>query len=71
MYNIYFASPWFTKAQEEREERLKKKLRDLGFTVFSPKEASNISGVVVDDSIKEDVFNKNIENIDKADIIFA
>ena len=71
MYNIYFASPWFTKAQEEREERLKKKLRDLGFTVFSPKEASNISGVVVDDSIKEDVFNKNIENIDKADIIFV
>lgn len=71
MYNIYFASPWFTKAQEEREERLKKKLRDLGFDVFSPKEASNISGVTVNDNIKEDVFNKNIENIDRADIIFA
>ena len=35
---IYFASPWFTPEQEEREERLKAKLRSLGFDVHSPKE---------------------------------
>ena len=33
MNKIYFAGPWFTKAQAEREQRLIKKLRELGFNV--------------------------------------
>lgn len=37
-YNFYFASPFFNEEQVEREEALKKILRDRGNVVFSPKE---------------------------------
>lgn len=68
---IYFAGPWFTAAQEEREERLKAKLRSLGFDVHSPKEESNITGSFADKAVRKATFDSNIENIDKCDILFA
>lgn len=68
---VYFASPWFTAAQWEREERLKRKLRDLGYEVFSPKEASNISGSFADQDVQKKTFEQNISNIDDADILFG
>lgn len=68
---IYFAAPWFTEAQEEREERLKKKLRELGFNVFSPKEDCNITGTFADPKVQKQAFESNITNIDNADILFA
>lgn len=68
---IYFAGPWFTAAQEEREERLKTKLRSLGFEVHSPKEESNITGSFADSAVRKATFDSNIENIDKCDILFA
>lgn len=37
-YDFYFASPFFNEEQVEREEFLKKALRDAEYTVFSPKE---------------------------------
>ena len=37
---VYFASPWFNPDQAEREERVKGRLRELGFNVWSPKENS-------------------------------
>ena len=68
---VYFAAPWFTAAQSERELRLIKRLRELGFEVFSPRESSNISGSFADKSVQEDTFNTNITNIDDCDILFA
>lgn len=70
-YNrIYFASPWFTPEQEEREERLKAKLRELGFNVWSPKE-SCICPPNASNELRKKTFNDNCENIKTSDIIFA
>lgn len=67
---VYFASPFFNEEQVEREERLKKKLRDLGFNVFSPKEASLLKK---DSSLdeQENTFKMNLKEISECDIIFV
>ena len=67
---VYFASPWFTPEQGEREERLKAKLRSLGFDVWSPKEEA-ICGEISDKETRDRIFNGNIDNISNADIVFA
>ena len=68
---IYFAAPWFTAAQAEREQRLIARLRELGFEVFSPRESSNITGSFADPTVQKATFEGNIVNIDSADILFA
>ena len=67
---VYFASPFFNEEQVEREERLKKALRDLGFEVFSPKEASKLAP---NSNLKEqrETFEMNLKNIDDCDILFG
>ena len=67
---VYLASPFFNEEQVEREERIKKKLRELGITVLSPKEfcfcpsdASN--------ELREKTFRDNLKHIKEADAIFA
>lgn len=67
---IYFASPWFTPEQEEREERLKAKLRSLGFEVWSPKENAVCDPVSTQET-RQKIFEGNIQAIFEADIIFA
>ncbi len=67
---VYFASPWFTKDQAEREERVKTKLRELGFNVWSPKD-NCVCSPIADENMREKVFNDNVENIKTCDIIFA
>jgi hypothetical protein len=67
---VYFASPWFTPEQEEREERLKTKLRSLGFVVHSPKEEA-VCGAFSDPETRQKIFNGNIEAIMGCDIVFA
>lgn len=67
---VYFASPWFTPEQEEREERLKAKLRELGFNVWSPKEQA-ICGAISDKETRNRIFSGNTDAIDEADIVFA
>lgn len=67
---VYFASPWFTPEQEEREERLKAKLRELGFEVHSPKEEA-VCGTFSDKETRQKIFNGNIFAIQDADIVFA
>lgn len=67
---VYFASPWFNPEQAEREERVKGKLRSLGFNVFSPKDNCNLSPIS-DAAIRDKVFNDNCTNIEDADIVFA
>lgn len=70
-YNkIYFASPWFTPEQEEREERLKAKLRSLGFEVHSPKETA-VCGAISDPGTRQKIFDGNVFAIQDADIVFA
>ena len=67
---VYFASPWFTPEQEEREERLKAKLRSLGFVVHSPKEEA-VCGAISDPETRERIFKGNIDAINDCDIVFA
>lgn len=67
---VYFASPWFNAEQAEREERVKGKLRELGFNVWSPKDNSSLSPIT-DPAIREKIFAANVDNIISCDIIFA
>lgn len=67
---VYFASPWFTPEQEEREERLKAKLRSLGFDVHSPKETA-VCGAISAPETRKAIFDGNICAIEDADIVFA
>lgn len=67
---VYFASPWFTAEQEEREERLKAKLRSLGFVVHSPKEEAIVGTFAAPDT-RQKIFKSNTDAIDNCDIVFA
>lgn len=67
---VYFASPWFTPEQEEREERLKAKLRSLGFNVHSPKEEA-VCGAISDEGTRQRIFQGNIRAINDCNIVFA
>ena len=67
---VYFASPWFNPEQAEREERVKGRLRELGFNVWSPKDNSSLSPIT-DPVIRKKIFSANVENIKSCDIIFA
>lgn len=69
-YDFYFASPFFNPEQVEREERMIKHLRDLGFKVFSPKENCHLDAKASQQS-REDVFNENCEAIKSAKAVFA
>lgn len=66
----YFASPFFNEEQVEREEFLKKALRDKGVEVYSPKESCLISPETEDSDIDR-VFEDNIENIEDSDFVFC
>ena len=67
---LYLASPFFNDEQVEREERIKKKLRDLGITVLSPKEFC-FCPPDASDELREKVFADNINHINEADAVFA
>ncbi len=62
---VYFASPWFTKSQAEREERVKNKLRELGLNVFSPKESDNGLSPITDPKIRKQIFASNINKFSR------
>ena len=68
--SLYFASPFFTPEQVEREERLKAKLRELGFEVWSPKEMCHLNKNATI-SEQTEVFNGNLSAMDKVDGVFA
>ena len=67
---VYFASPWFNPDQAEREDRVKKKLRELGFDVWSPKD-NCVCSPIADEEMRNKVFSDNVYNIETCDIIFA
>lgn len=67
---VYFASPWFNETQAEREDRVKNKLRDLGFKVWSPKDEC-ICSPNADEELRKKVFCENCRNLTSCDILFA
>lgn len=67
---VYFASPFFNPEQVEREERLKAKLRSLGFEVFSPKEVYFCKPDESEEK-RQMVFERNVNAIKDCDILFA
>ena len=69
-YDFYFASPFFNEEQVEREERMIKHLRNLGFSVFSPKEASLLDAKASQTSRKQ-TFEGNCEAINNSRAVFA
>lgn len=69
-YDFYFASPFFNPEQVEREERMIAHLRDLGFTVFSPKESCHLEAKSSTQS-REEVFASNCNAIKSSRAVFA
>lgn len=69
-YDFYFASPFFTEEQVEREERMKEHLRGLGFTVFSPKDACFLPPTSGPQE-RRDVFESNCSAIRNSKAVFA
>lgn len=69
-YDIYFASPFFNPEQVEREERMIKHLRGLGFRVFSPKENCHLDAQASQES-RDDVFGANCKAIQDSRAVFA
>ncbi len=67
---VYFASPWFNQEQAEREERVKGRLRELGFDVWSPKE-NCVCPPNASEEIQLKAFNDNCRNIAGCNIVFA
>lgn len=67
---VYFASPWFNPDQAEREERVKNKLRSMGFNVWSPKD-NCVCSPIADEEMRQKVFGDNVYNIETCDILFA
>lgn len=70
MKKVYFASPWFNATQAEREDRVKNKLRELGFDVWSPKDNNSLSPIT-DPAIREKIFAANIKGMEDCEMIFA
>lgn len=69
-YDFYFASPFFKPEQVEREERMIKHLRSLGFKVFSPKENCHLDAKASQSS-REEVFSANCKAINSSRAVFA
>ena len=67
---VYLASPFFNDEQLEREERIKNKLRELGFDVFAPYERGKLNPDASNDE-RDRIFYENIVAIENCDIIFA
>lgn len=67
---VYFASPFFTPEQVEREERLKNKLRALGYEVWSPKE-NFVCPPNANSETRAKTFKGNVKAILESDIVFA
>lgn len=67
---VYLASPWFNDEQAEREDRIKKKLKELGFDVWSPKD-NCVCSPTADEKMRKKVFYDNCCNINLADVVFA
>lgn len=67
---VYFASGWFNPAAAEEETRVKNKLRELGFDVFSPRDEFVLNPNASDEE-RNAVFAQNVKEITDCDIFFG
>ena len=67
---VYYATGWFNPASDEEEKRVKAKLRQLGFDVFSPREYFDLPPDA-DDKVRQDIFDTNCKQIYSCDIFFG
>jgi len=70
MEYVYLAAPLFSEAECDFNSKLRDELEGIGMSVFLPQEHSND----IDskrDARQESIFSKNVEAIDKADILVA
>lgn len=70
MYFVYFASPFFNDEQLERESWLINKLRQIGFSVFSPRENIHLKPNATLEE-QQSAFAGNIKAIDRSDFVFV
>ena len=69
-YDFYFASPFFNDEQIERETRLICHLRDMGYSVFSPRENCYLPPTASQEE-REKVFKDNCDAIRQSKAVFA
>lgn len=69
-YDFYLASPFFKDSQIQREEAVKNALRDIGYTVYSPRE-NGILTPDATDQVRTKIFKENCEAIQKSHSILA
>jgi len=62
---VYFAGPLFTTAEREFNERVAARLRELGHEVWLPQEIEQRG------KSARDIFLKDVEGIDEADVVVA
>jgi nucleoside deoxyribosyltransferase len=67
---LYYATGWFNPKSEEEERRVKAKLRELGFDVFSPRDFFVIPENATLET-RQKVFEENIKHINDCDIFFG
>lgn len=69
-YDFYLASPFFKDTQIQREEAVKKLLRNKGYTVYSPRENGVLTPDATDE-VRTKIFKENCEAIQKSHRILA
>lgn len=65
-YGVYIAGGWFSPEQEKALDELECFIKKHFKQYFSPREHNNAKGQAL-----EDIFQKNIQALDNADIIIA
>lgn len=69
-YDFYLASPFFTKEQIEREEKVKNELRNAGFTVYAPRE-HGVVGSLADRFFVTKIFDSNVKAINDSKMVLS
>ena len=67
---VYYASGWFNPKADEEERRVLKKIRELGFDVFSPRDEFVLSPNEGPEKRKE-IFEQNVREMNNCDIFFG
>lgn len=67
---VYYASGWFNPKADEEERRVCKKLKDIGFEVFSPREYFVLKPDAADED-RNRIFAENVKHITDCDVFFG
>ena len=69
-YDFYLASPFFKDSQIQREKAVKHAFRNIGYTVYSPRENGVLTPDATDE-VRTKIFKENCEAIQKSHRILA